>query len=268
MKNMMIWIMMLLALSMSALAVTTITVPTAGTILKGNVIFNGSVNNFNNTFNMSVTVVNATGVHEVACWAPNKAGNSTSYNCTVATASAPSRDGTAVVYQVNIYNQSGALGVKNQSYEVDNVAPTVSLSVPNTVIRAGQAIVAYDCSQSTDAVDSSLTYSIQASDKLNSPSTVIETQTSSTGDLSIESFLTQTTYNISCRVTDNAGTTSETSVEVSAGAPKGASVIIGQKVVQQQQTSNAMMLTYALLLIVPFVVLAGGYMMFGKKGKR
>ena len=26
-----------------------------------------------------------------------------------------------------------------------------------------------------------------------------------------------------------------------------------------------MMLTYALLLIVPFVVLAGGYMMFGKR---
>ena len=253
MSKQLLYILLLLVATVGVMGEAVINVPTSTTVLNGNVLFNVSTTG-NNTFNMTIT--NSTGFS--LCWSTNGASNSTTRNCTVDTTATSIRDGTAVVLSARVYNETGTNRWEaNNSYEVDNTAPTSSLLVNGDALKAGKGVVSYDCSASTDAVDSSLGFLTSIS-HLDNLVLAIQNVTTSRGDFDVASTGSAGQYNISCRVTDNAGLTNIASTVISANSPRGASIAVGQLV--QQQTTRNNTLLYGIIaggfLIIMFVVFA------------
>lgn len=149
------------------------------------------------------------------------------------------------------------------SIEVDNTAPSISLfELTPDVVREKKELRA-TCT-ATDGIDSSLTY-LQ---NLSKPNGVFETQSSAFYRwMGISLDLPMSGYNLSCRVTDNCGTTYEASEQFNVYSEKASEAEIVATEQKMQPKDNNLLIAGSIAVLFIIIVLTGvGYV--SKKGRK
>lgn len=121
------------------------------------------------------------------------------YNCSGDTTTITDRQSTT--FSVRLNNGSGIFQNDSNvtSVAVDNTAPTGSLSLGREMVELYSSIT-YDCSGSSDTVDTGLTYSVQLYDP---DGTSQETLSSNTGTFDLSNVNQIGDWQVNCTVTDN-----------------------------------------------------------------
>jgi hypothetical protein len=245
----------ILTLTIVSAATISITTPTASETIYGTYTF---------------TLTNASAYYVNCTWSTTADSNfGITYNTTgenqvawnISNNTALLTDAASTTLTVTCYNRTASEDSGTQTIAIDNTAPTCSNSLP-----IGESTVVFHdifginpLDASTDAIDSSLTYSLILYDPSGNRQ---DTSTSSTANFADEDFDEIGTFILAQTVTDNGanvGTCTNLSIDVQGSNGDGTVVTTTQQASQQRNT------VIIISVIIVLLILAGlGYFIFSK----
>jgi len=158
-------------------------------------------------------------------------------------------DTPSVVINITCYNASDQ-DSGTVTIEIDNTAPTAVISIPTEYVEIMHQFEA-DCSASTDAIDTSLTYSQQL---YNSAGTAIgSARTSAVSDWDDGDLEEFGEHNVTCTVTDNAGNTATASELFDVTSKDGG--FIFSPVATRARISGSKMIFGGLIIFLVLIVI-------------
>jgi hypothetical protein len=253
----------------SAMGVTLVN-PVQDTTITGTSNFTNTITEPNDITNVSIWYqISGTGAWYLMSSQLNTTANQTGFATNYVTTGLSDRaDYTFNITVCNTCESGAEIGNcasdTNTGVDVDNTNPTAKMTFSRLSARYYDPLgIEYDCSTSTDNVDTSLTYSVV----LTKGDATTVTKTTSTGSFTESNLDSLGAENyIICTVTDNAGKTDSTTKEYITVIKEDGTKVVSEK--QQEKKNNT--LYYAIGGVIGFglILYAVYYITQDSKKKR